>query len=293
MKEIRKFDFTSILGWSISRYDTFQSCKRKYYYTYYAKYDSSLPRQKIDELKKMTSIPLEIGNIVHKTIEVFLKRLLKSEDEIDRKRFLDYVHRKTINLCNTKVFAEVYYNEIPKINIDEVFDKVKNCLNNFLNSERFIWVTKETVSNKENWLIEPDGYGETRIDKMKAYCKVDFLFPVDNKLFILDWKTGKPHEEKHRKQLIGYSTWASFHFSKDLTDIVSIIAYLQPTYSEIEIIVNEFDVQEFSLQIKKETEEMYLFCHNIEENIPKDKEEFTKTNNQNICNYCNFREFCK
>ena len=292
MKDITKFDFTTILGWSVSRYDMFQSCRRRYYYNYYAKYDSSLPRQRIEKLKQMTSIPLEAGSIVHNTIEVLLKRLLKSEDKIDRERFLDYARRKTTDYCNAKVFAEVYYNEISKIDFGEVFDKVRSCLDNFLGSDRFNWLTKKAVLNKENWLIEPGGYGETRINGMKAYCKVDFLFPMDDKLFILDWKTGKPHEEKHKKQSIGYSTWASFHFSKDPTNIVSIIAYLQPAYSEIEIVVNEFDIQEFSIRVAKETEEMYSFCTNVEENIPKDKEEFIKTNNQKFCNYCNFKEFC-
>ena len=37
---LKQFEFTPILGWSASRYDTFKSCQRRYYYTYYAKYDS-------------------------------------------------------------------------------------------------------------------------------------------------------------------------------------------------------------------------------------------------------------
>lgn len=36
---IQTFKFTSILGWSASRYDTFTQCKRKYYYQYYGQYD--------------------------------------------------------------------------------------------------------------------------------------------------------------------------------------------------------------------------------------------------------------
>jgi len=77
MVKIEKFDFTPILGWSITRYDMFTTCKRRYYYQYYAKYDPEIKRAKIDALKKLTSIPLEIGNIVHDTISAVLKRLLK------------------------------------------------------------------------------------------------------------------------------------------------------------------------------------------------------------------------
>ena len=39
MSPIKRFPFTSILGWSATRYETFSICKRKYYYQYYSKYD--------------------------------------------------------------------------------------------------------------------------------------------------------------------------------------------------------------------------------------------------------------
>jgi len=97
VQTIKTFDYTPIPGWSVSRYDVFLTCKRRYYYNYYAKYDKDYPLWKIQELKKLTSFPLEVGNIVHDTIKALLKRLLKSEDEIDTTRFLDFAREKTIN----------------------------------------------------------------------------------------------------------------------------------------------------------------------------------------------------
>jgi hypothetical protein len=64
-KPMKKFVFSQKLGWSVSRYSLFETCKRQYYYNYYAKYDPEYPLKKILALKKMTSIPLEVGNIVH------------------------------------------------------------------------------------------------------------------------------------------------------------------------------------------------------------------------------------
>lgn len=293
MKTIRRFEYTPILGWSVSRYGKFSLCKRQYYYDYYAKYDKVFPRQKIDELKRMTSIPLEIGNIVHHIIKGLLERLLKSEKPIDKTRFLNFAKRKTEELCSSKTFMEIYYNEITNINTDEVFDKIQNSLNNFLNSDRYNWLTKKAISHKENWLIEPSRYGEARMNGMKVYCKVDFLFPLNDDIYIIDWKTGKPDEEKHRKQLLGYVSWSSYHFEKDPTVIIPIIAYLQPSYEEIEMKFTEPDIQSFAIQIKKEREEMYSFCSDVEENVPKDKEEFIKTTSTVVCGYCNYRELCK
>ena len=37
-----KFDYTPILGWSVTRYDKFLTCKRQYYYEYYGKYDPDI-----------------------------------------------------------------------------------------------------------------------------------------------------------------------------------------------------------------------------------------------------------
>ena len=111
MNRLKKFDYTPALGWSVSRYDKFSACKRAYYYDYYGKYDVEVPRQKISALKEMTSSALEAGNIVHDTVKVLLERLLKSEEPIDRKRFLDYAQDMTQANCRKKVFMEVYYKE--------------------------------------------------------------------------------------------------------------------------------------------------------------------------------------
>ncbi len=289
MKVIKRFDFTPILGWSSSRHEKFQICKRQYYYNYYAKYD---PRRRIEYLKNMTSIPMETGSIIHDVIKVLLKRLQKTVKEIDTVRFFDYAQRKTKEHCDAKIFSEIHYGEIGRVDMDEVFDKVRTSLNNLLKSERFEWLTNKVAHNRNDWIIEPAGYGETRIGGMKAYCKVDCLFPVENSFFIVDWKTGRPNN-KHRKQLLGYASWASFHFEKDPVKINPIIAYLYPEYEEVQISVNGFDIQEFSSWVKMETAEMYEFCNDIEENIPKDKAIFTETPNETLCNYCNFRELCE
>ena len=292
MQAIKTFDYTPILGWSMSRYDLFLLCKRKYYYKYYAKYDPEYPRHKIEKLKNLTSVPLEIGIIVHDIIKEILKRLLKTEEKIDRKRFVDFTRRETEKSINSKTFEEIYYQRISQINIDELLVDITTCLSNFLNSKRFDFITTEAIKSKLEWIIEPPGYGETRIDGLKAYCKVDFLFPVDNKVIILDWKTGKTREDKYRNQLVGYSCWASYNFDKAPSQIIPIVVYLNPQYSEKEIEISEIDIKDFANKIEIETNEMYSFCQNIEDNIPLNKESFYKTSNNKICDYCNFRELC-
>ena len=289
---MKRFVFTPKLGWSVSRYNLFETCKRQYYYNYYAKYDPEYPTKKILALKKMTSIPLEVGNIVHDINKTLLERLKITARDIDKARFYDYAGKTTQAYVQSKTFQEVYYSRMKSVGAEKVFEKVRISLENLLNSDRLTWLTDFAVLKKDEWLIEPPGYGETRIGGMKAYCKVDFLFPVKDRLFIMDWKTGKPDPKKHRRQMVGYAAWATYHFGKDPAQISPIVAYLHPHYKEINITVNSSDIEAFARQIRKETAEMNKFCQNTQKNIPKDKALFT-LKKSNLCNYCNFRVLCR
>ncbi len=292
MIKLKKYPFSSILGWSVTRYDAFRFCKRQYYYNYYGKFDTEFETEKIAYLKGLTSVPLEIGNVVHDILKVVLERLLISEKDINVDRFYSYARRKTAFYCESKDFSEVYYKQVPAIDMDAVQEKVRVCCENFLNSDRFQWVINEAVPNKTEWLIEPGGFGETRIEGMKAYCKVDFLFPMGDELIILDWKTGKPNETKQRKQMVGYSAWAAHHFDHDPAKIKPVIAFLFPEYKEHTQKVNEFDVQELVGTIRDDTEEMRAMCVDVEENIPRDKSEFPMCKSTRMCGWCSFRELC-
>lgn len=288
---VRKFEFTDILGWSHSRYNTFSRCKRQYYFQYYAKYDLDNV-VKIAVLKKLTSVPLEIGNVSHKLIKTLLTRLQKTADVIDRERFFDYAERRAKEIFRTQLFQEVYYKDKNRVDFEtEIYPYVKAAMENLLDSDRLQWLFEEALVEKDDWLIEPDGYGECRIDNMKAYCKVDFLFPIGDEIYVIDWKTGK-HSGKHLEQLKGYAAWVHFHYEKDWSLIKPVVAYLLPEYEENSVTINEFDIEDFTEKIRRETDAMYEYLQEPELNIPNEKEAFEMTENLKLCKFCNFRELC-
>lgn len=290
---VRNFEFTYILGWSASRYDAFSTCKRKYYYQYYAKQEPEETQIKINTLKGLTSIPLEIGNVSHEVIKTLLERLKKTARPIERDRFLNYVGRKAADILAEKNFSEVYYKEKEAVDAStEIIPRVESALTNLIDSDRLPWLMEEAIAQKGEWIIEPGGFGECRIDGLKAYCKVDFLFPVGDIVHIFDWKTGKPHDEKHLRQMLGYANWAHFHLGTEYSNIRTTVAYLLPEYKERKIERNEFEFEEFADVIRSETEEMYGYCENIESNTPKPIGEFPKTDILKNCSWCNFRELC-
>ncbi len=292
MSVIKRFPYTDILGWSVSRYDRFSNCKRQYFYDYYAKYDKDNPFEKIQFLKSLTSKALETGNIVHDIIRDMLHRFQKSSKPINKDKFFKYAFNMTEQYCGSKTFFETYYDS-EAVSTMEIYDKVKAILENFIFSSRFKWIEENAVPTSAEWIIEPEGFGETRINGMKAYCKVDFLFPVKDKIYIMDWKTGKSDDVKHSKQLTGYTLWANYHFDKKAEDILPVIVYLYPEYNEKSVSVNDKTISTFAQSVEDETKEMYEFLADIEKNIPKEKKEFPITEKTFFCKYCSYREICK
>lgn len=301
--EIRRFGFTYPLGWSYTRYDTFTQCKRKYYFEYYRKRDIENVAR-IEALRELTSVPLEIGNISHKLIIGILTRLQKSADEIDRDRFYAWAQRKAQTIFAKKKFEEVHYGKAESIDfVNEIFRPVMTAMINFFESPRLRWLYEEALLTRHDWFIEAeenennfeDKYlGECRIDEQKAYCKVDFMFPVGDELHIIDWKTGKQdgNINKHTTQLKGYAGWAKFQFGAEYSKVKPTAAYLLPEYSENSIDVNEYDLDEFSGMIRRQTEHMKQYCEDADQNIPRPKEEFPMTEKMNLCGFCKYRELC-
>jgi len=292
MSPIKQFPFTPILGWSMSRYDMFSICKRKYFYHYYGKYDSEEPVRLIQELKGLSSIPLAIGVAAHSVIQVLLTRLMRTSQDIDREQFFDFAYRRAKHHIESESFHEVYYEEREAVTVEDLYPKVQACLQNLLESDRYRWLVEDAIKTSDRWVIEPPGYGETRMDGLKAYFKVDFLFPIGDQLHILDWKTGKQDLEKHRKQMVGYSAWASYHFEVGAESVVPTIAYLDPQYAEVEEVFNAFDLEHFAIQVRAESEEMQEYCRDVDQNIPVEKSEFPLIDDPRICSHCEFRGLC-
>jgi hypothetical protein len=285
------YPFTPLLGWSISRYETFDKCKRQYFYTYYGKHAREIPQYKIAQLKELTSAPLEIGNVVHDVIEAFLRRLQVNDSNIDESRFFQFAREKARQYFSGKTFIEHYYGALKVTPLDDACTKISRCLENFITSPCYNWIFMNALTNKTDWLIEPPGFGETRLCGIKAYCKMDFLFPVGDAVYILDWKTGAKDTCKHGNQLMGYAAAANNNFNFPVRLIFPKIVYLFPKFEENELTMKD-DLPLFFAKVKAQTEEMYAYCSDVEKNIPRPIDSFPLTPSAGICPYCNFQELC-
>ncbi len=102
-------------------------------------------------------------------------------------------------------YAEVYYGHETQIDTEEMADTVLSAVTNLIESERFGRFAQQASAATEPWIIDPEGFGETQVEGLKAYCKVDFMIPKQDHLHIFDWKTVKEREGKHCIQMRGYA----------------------------------------------------------------------------------------
>ncbi|MDR0304111.1 MAG: PD-(D/E)XK nuclease family protein [Chitinispirillales bacterium] len=292
------YPFTKMLGWSNSRYDLFCQCKRKYLYFYYPASFANL-EAKVKELKKLTTIPLEIGNLYHDMMEVFLERLQKSDSPINEEKLFGFVDDLCEKKLSQKVFFENYYKTCT-VDFGKINEKVKFCMKNFLISPILNFLNSIEMPQRQSFLIEAGSkmngkkyFGETRINGLKAFCKMDFIFIRDEKVYIIDWKTGKKDENKHTKQLLAYALAAKGLNSEIKSgEIFPKSVYVSETYGELALEATDEKLADFAESVRNETEEMQSFCLNVEENIPLPVESFEKTPNESVCKMCEFRELC-
>jgi CRISPR/Cas system-associated exonuclease Cas4 (RecB family) len=277
------YPYTPALGWSISRYEIFDKCKRQYYYAYYPKHVPGVPHYTMAMLKDLTSVPLEIGTVVHDVIEAFLLRLRKSDSDIDETRFFSFARQTAEEAFSRKKFIETYYGQTPSPDLEKACAKIETCLKNFIGSPSYSWIFMKALMGKENWMIEPAGYGETRLDGMKAYCKMDFL---------MDWKTGVKDEAKHGTQLKGYAAAAAHNFGIPWERIFPKIVYLYPSYGEFELRLDRDGFSTFIETIRQQIKEMLAFCSNAEENLPLPFAAFPMNPSPSVCRQCRFQELC-
>ncbi|MCL2844951.1 MAG: PD-(D/E)XK nuclease family protein [Chitinivibrionia bacterium] len=293
------YPFTKILGWSNSRYDLFCSCKRKYLYSYYPKSFGNL-EYKIKNLKNLTSVPLEVGNLYHDIMEVFLERMQESNAPINKEKLFAFIDNLCLNKLSQKVFFEKYYGTA-EVDFAQICAKIKSCVEIFLNSPTFEWIKSIDTNERKLWLVEAGSkmngkkyFGETKIGGLKAYCKMDFIFIKDDKIHIVDWKTGQKDEARHKKQLLGYAV-AAKTLSEQLkaSDILPKAVYVNGAYDELKLTVCDKELDDFAEIVAKETKEMQAYCSNVEENLPQATEIFEKCQRPNFCRLCEFQELCQ
>jgi CRISPR/Cas system-associated exonuclease Cas4 (RecB family) len=292
-------------NYSYSRYEAFDSCERKYYYSYYGSkktkaLNESLKNELI-ELSELGNRHLIVGEILHSVIAWFLKTAKKGDvKEINHvesfaiKRLnnvLDHtvlfkskgLVKKTeypIPLIKELVYDYYNYSELKK----ELEDTIKINLHNFFHSKKFEDMRNGALTS--NSIIEEKC--NFNLGNIKVTGKIDLAFEDDEFFTINDWKSGKSHFEETSLQLLIYALWAR---SKD--ELIDKNIIIQKSYlAEDEIDILKFSESQLSRAKAKIRQQVELLKEMEEFGNQAIESAFPLRKHEKKCKLCSFEKIC-
>jgi len=297
-------DIKLTFAWSESRVKLLRECAYKYFLNYYESWEGwrkSAPQRKQQAylLKQLTNKHMWPGSIVHEVIEHVIKAYkltgkwlpLQDAQELGVNKLRSgWISSKNKEWKTTpksvNLFEHYYGDGLSKEETDKCKTIVHNSIRGFYLSKMAEIIQ---TRKKEDWVALEDFQKFSMDDGSEVSVKIDCGFKYNGKIYLLDWKTGKPNANVI-DQLITYSMYAlKKGFAKKLSDIIIIPVYLMHMMDigEIELTVSKQQLLGHASVIKNES----AILRKAHEN--KDNEEWFKyTDNTNKCTRCQFKEIC-
>jgi PD-(D/E)XK nuclease superfamily len=280
-------------SWSVSRHDTLSSCERKYFYSYYA----AVSDPEIKRLKKLSALPLWAGNVVHETIENFLK----TNDRIPSVTEQEALIRATIHermlgdwrdsdggSLRFRLFEHEY--EVPVGPEDKkiVVGTVMRSMRNFFKSEI---LAQAIAAGRERWLTIEDLVSFT-VGDVTVFLRMDLAFrDLEGRVVIVDWKTGRSEGRFNDVQLAGYALYAAEQgWAKAPEEIVTELAYLAiPRFTRKS--VDQARLDHARAFVVKSAGQMKSLLLDPVLNLGQ-MEDFRRVDRPQVCRRCNYRSLC-
>ena len=280
-------------SWSVSRHDTFSSCRRKYFYSYYLAPDDP----EIHRLKKLSALPLWAGSVVHEIIENFLKThdTLPSPEEQQaivhaavHERLLGDWRQSEAESLSFRLFEHEYKTPIEAEDKKIVVGIVMRSLRNFFKSP----VLQEALAvGRSSWLTIED-LVSFEVGGTSVFLRMDLAFrDAQGRVVIVDWKTGRGEGRFNEIQLAGYALYAARQgWVAAGEEIQTELAYLAiPRYVRRSVDARKLDhARAF---IEKSASGMKALLLDPLLNLGR-LEDFAMIDRPQTCRRCNFRRLC-
>ncbi len=293
-------DIKNEFSWSQSRSKLFDDCKRKYFYQYYGSwggwsFTSDRRTREIYIQKNLQTLPMFIGDSVHKVIEEYLNEVRKGRDmpltSLIRqfRGFMDHglqESKEGKNKLNPKKYRgllEHQYGEISSSAWNAAILSGEQSLKNFYESQ----VLKDLKASDKNSWLPIEQFQDFSLDGTTVFVKIDFAMKEGDKVIIYDWKTGKT-ESDDNTQLACYALYASKKWNVQLPVVTKEYNLYLNKVRETTVI--QKDIDEVEEVIKKSIKEMKSLLFNENSNLAK--EDDFPLNRGDWCTYCKFKKVC-
>jgi hypothetical protein len=280
-------------SWSVSRHDSFNTCRRRYFYSYYAAQDDP----EVKRLKKLSALPLWAGSVVHETIEHLLKTrdTLPSETEqqaivhaaVHERLLGDWRDSEAASL-RFRLFEHEYSTPVDAEDKKIVVGTVMRSLRNFFKSP----VLQEAIAvGRSQWLTVED-LVSFEVGGVAVFLRMDLAFrDGQGRVVIVDWKTGRGEGRFNEIQLAGYALYAARQgWVTSAEEIQTELAYLAiPRYVRRSVDGRKLDhARAF---IEKSAGRMKALLIDPLLNLGR-LEDFPMIDRPQVCRRCNFRRLC-
>ena len=294
-------DIKNTFSWSHSRHRMFNECRRKYYYNYYGfwggwSYTADRRTRDIYILKNLQTLPMLLGDSVHRTIGNYLGELRKGRGVPLTslvKQFRGYMKHSFEESMTGKyrvdpkkycgLWEHEYGLSITKDDLDDLIRQGESCLKNFYNSK----VLSEIKATNINDWLPIEQYQDFNFEGTTIYVKIDFALVHEGRTVIYDWKTGKTHSTDDL-QLAGYALYSTKKWGAELPITTREYNCRYDELRESEVGRNE--IEGVKDKIRKSIAEMKKLLFNPASNTAREAD-FEKSEGPQ-CDYCNFRRVC-
>lgn len=283
----------SEFSWSVSRHDCFATCRRRYFYSYYAAPDDA----EIQRLKRLSALPLWAGSVVHETIEKVLKSYDRLPTDVEQEALVrSAVHSQMLGewreseagSLRFRLFEHEYQVPVDPEDKKIAVGTVMRSLRNFFKSET---LRQAFAAGRERWLTVED-LVSFKVGETAVYLRMDLAYRADDgRVVIVDWKTGRGEGRFNEVQLAGYALCAVEHgWVQEPEQILTELAYLAiPRY--VRRSVDRAKLAHARSFIAKSARNMKALLLDPASNLAR-LEDFPMIDRPRVCRRCNYRRLC-
>jgi hypothetical protein len=280
-------------SWSVSRHDSFSTCRRRYFYSYYASQEDA----EIHRLKKLSALPLWAGSVVHETIEAFLKERDTAPTDVEAEAIVRAaVHGRMLSdwkdseagSLRFRLFEHEYQTPVEPEDKKIVVGIVMRSLRNFFKSPT---LAAAVAAGRGRWLTVED-LVSFEVEGVTVFLRMDLAYrDAEGRVVIVDWKTGRGEGRFNEAQMAGYALYAAHQgWAASPEEIVTELAYLAiPRYVRRSIDAARLDQARGFIVKSAGTMKALLLDPLL--NLAR-LEDFPMIERPHICRRCNFRKLC-
>jgi len=283
----------SSFSWSASRHDSFASCRRRYYYSYYAAVDDP----EIQRLKKLSALPMWAGNVVHEAIE----RFLRAHDALPPAEEQDAFVRSVVHSVMVtdwreseagslrfRLFEHEYQVPVEQEDKRIAVNVVMRSLRHFFRSPT---LARALALGRDRWLALED-LVSFHVGDVEVFLRMDLAYrEEDGRVVIVDWKTGRGEGRFNEVQVAGYALYAAEKQWVGAPErIETELAYLVIPKA-VRRKVDAKKIEQARRFIERSAMTMRSLLLDPVQNLAR-MDDFPMVDRPGMCRRCNFRRLC-